>query len=149
MLKKQQLRRKVSYSYCGGEAGNELFISECFKFIFANHTPNIGTCCIAQYRKTVVNIYCNIPPLYHYISNHLTSATICLSYPSNYVIFLVRIAVWLTPPSSTLTVTTCQSVHSRDCFPSYYLLRLLYKPCAFQLIITLQLCNTVKRTTSS
>ncbi len=56
---------------------------------------------------------------------------------SAYLIFLV------------LHVTTCQYVYPRECPSGYYLLRVVYNPCAFQLIITLQHCSTVKRTTSS
>ncbi len=97
----------------------------------------------------MVKIHCNIPrPLCHYIANRLTSATICLSYLSDDVYLsraYSRVTVPL-PPTPSLAI--CQSVYSRDCPPSYYLLRILCKPCAFQLIITLQLCSIFKRTAS-
>ncbi len=87
----------------------------------------------------MVKTHCNIPrPLCHYIANHLTSATTCLSYLSNDVYLsraYSRVTVPL-PPTPSLAI--CQSVYSRDCPPSYYLLRILYKPCAFQLIAVLQ-----------
>ncbi len=58
-------------------------------------------------------------------------------------IFLVRTAVWLSPSAPRL-----HSYYQPICLfnpfdysPSYYLLRVLYKPCAFQLIKTLQLCS--------
>ncbi len=87
--------------------------------------------------------------LCHYYANHLTSTTFCSSYLTNDVYLLSCVQPYNYLPSPHSQLQAVNVFIQGTVQHGFYLLCVLYKPCAFQFLITLQLCSTVKRTTSS